>query len=1085
VIERIIEACARNRFLVLVTTTLLAAAGLWSISRVPLDALPDISDVQVIIYTQWMGRSPDLVEDQVTYPIVSALISAPHVRTVRGVSDFGFSYVYVIFEDGTDLYWARSRVLEYLQQIGGSLPDGAHPALGPDATGLGWVYQYALVDSTGTYDLVQLRTMQDWYLKYGLASVEGVAEVASVGGFVKEYQVQVDPVRLAAYGITLGTLSQRIKDNNNEVEGRVIEQSGREFMVRGRGYLKSVADIEGIALSSTQNGTPVYVRDVASVSLGPAMRRGVVELNGEGEVVGGVVVMRDGENALNVIERVKERLHALSRSLPKEVKIVPTYDRSELINASVGTLRGTLIEQIIVVSLITIIFLLHLRSALVPIIALPIAAIISFIPMYWLGISSNIMSLGGIALSIGEVVDASLVMVDNAHRRLSEGTDAEKNDAFGTVVRAAKQVGRPIFFSLIIIVIAFVPVFLLQAQEGRLFRPLAFAKTFAMIASTLLAITLVPVLMTLFITGKRLRTESKNPVSRFFTKLYRPIINLVLRFPWTALLINLAVIPATIPLFRSIGSEFMPPLYEGTIMYMPVTNPGISITEASRLLQAQDKILKSFPEVERVFGKTGKAETSTDPAPLSMMETVITLKPKETWRKGLTYERLIAEMDSAVRFPGVQNAWTQPIRGRIDMLTTGIRTPVGIKIGGASLDSIEQIGKQIENLLKAVPGTRSVYAERVTGGYFVDIVPRRDQIARYGLSVGDVQRVIQAALGGEVVTQTVEGRERYPVTVRYFRELRDDIEQIKRILVPINTVPAGAPPSNQTASAASGMGTMGGAAPPSAMAATTQSGSLPHVPLEQLADISMVSGPGMIRDEDGLLSGYVFIDVTDRDIGGYVDEAKTILAQGVSLPAGYTLGWSGQYEFQLRARRTLAFVLPIVVLVVFILLYMTFHSAVEAGMVMLAVVYAMTGGLILQWALGYQFSVAVWVGYIALYGVAVETGVLMVVYLQEALAKRQSAGPVGVEEVRLATIEGAVLRLRPKLMTVATTLIGLIPILWSTGVGSDVMKPIAAPIVGGMVTSTIHVLVITPVIFFLLQRASVRRAERRNAEAGR
>ena len=1073
-IERIIEVCARNRFLVFVVVVMLALAGVWAWQRVPLDAIPDISDTQVIIYTKWMGRSPDLMEDQVTYPIVTALISAPRVRTVRGLTDFGFSYVYVIFEDGTDLYWARSRVLEYLQKIAGLLPEGVQPTLGPDATGLGWVYEYALVDTTGKYDLAELRTMQDWYLRYALASVEGVAEVASVGGFQKEYQVQVDPTRLSAYGIPLGTVVERIRDSNSDVEGRTIEQAGREYMVRGRGYVRSLHDLESIAVGASTDGTPIRLGDVASVSLGPAIRRGVVELDGKGEVAGGIIVMRDGENALNVIERVKAKLAEVRGGLPPEVQIVPTYDRSELINASIATLRETLFEEVTVVSLVIIVFLLHFRSALVPIIALPIAVIAAFVPMYLFHVTSNIMSLGGIALSIGVVVDASLVMVEGAYRHLSENPEALQTDREGTIIRSAQQVGRPIFFSLMIIIISFLPVFLLEAQEGRLFRPLAFTKTFAMGASSLLAITLVPVLMIMFIRGKRLKPESENPVSRFFLAGYRPIIHWVLRHPWTTLAINFALVPAVVPLFLSIGSEFMPPLYEGTIMYMPVTNPGISITEATRVLKVQDGILRSFPEVERVFGKIGRAETSTDPAPLSMAETVVMLKPKDQWRPGITYQRLIAEMDSALAMPGVQNAWTQPIRGRMDMLTTGIRTPVGIKIGGASLDSIQKIGEQIEGHLRGVPGTRSVYAERVAGGYFLDIDVDRDAIARYGLTVGDVQRVIQIALGGEVISQTVEGRERYPITVRYFRELRDDIDRIRRILVPLR-----------------GGGAAGGGAVMASMAGASggesAGGSDPvptgFVPLEQVANVHMTTGPGMIRDEDGLLSGYVFVDVTGRDIGSYVTAAKEMLAKNLKLPQGYTLTWSGQYEFQLRARQRLSFLLPIVVVTIFILLYMTFHSGSEAGIIMLAVLYALTGGVILQYILGYNFSVAVWVGYIALFGVAVQTGVVMIIYLREAVETHAKKGEITEQAIQDATIEGSVLRLRPKLMTVGTTMIGLLPIFWSTGVGSDVMKPIATPIIGGMLTSTVHVLVITPVIFYLMQRYSLRRRRRRAARS--
>ena len=1059
-IERIIEACARNRFLVFVAVLLLTVAGIWSMGRIPLDAIPDISDTQVIVYTKWMGQSPDLIEDQVTYPIVSSLISAPEVRSVRGTSTFNVSYVYVIFEDGTDLYWARTRVLEYLQQISANLPPGVQPTLGPDATGVGWVYQYALADTTGTYDLSQLRTLQDWYIRYSLAAVDGVAEVASVGGFVREYQVLVDPVRLAAYGIPIGRITQSIRRSNRDIGGRVIEQAGREYMIRGRGYVKSIEDLEMIAVATTPQGTPIYLRDVASVTLGAALRRGVTELDGQGEVVGGIVVMRDGENALNVIERVKEKLKQVRLGLPPEVQVVETYDRSELIRASIETLRTTLLEEIAVVSVVIIVFLMHFRSALVPIFALPIAVIVAFIPMYLFGVTSNIMSLGGIALSIGVVVDASLVMVENAYRNLSEGGDEARSDRIRVIIDSAKQVGRPIFFSLAIIVISFLPVFLLEAQEGRMFRPLAFTKTFAMVASSLLAVTLVPALMTLFIRGKRLRPEAENPISRFFVRLYRPVLRLALRFPKTALIANLLVIPAVYPMFKSIGSEFMPPLYEGTIMYMPVTVPGISITEATRLLKLQDAIFMTFPEVERVFGKVGRAETSTDPAPLSMVETVISLKPKAEWRPGVTYERLIAQMDSAMQLPGVQNAWTQPIRGRIDMLTTGIRTPVGIKIHGGSLDSIARVGQDIERLLSGVEGSRSVYAERVTGGYFVDIDIRREAIARYGLTIGDVQDVIQAALGGATVSRTVEGRERYPITVRYFRELRDDVEKIKRILVPL--------PNMMARQAGVGHGAssdLGFAAPV----------GVRHVPLEQLAHIARSTGPGMIRDEDGLLTGYVFVDVSDRDIGGYVDEARGVLDHGLKLPIGYTLSWSGQHEFQQRATERMRVLFPVVLLTIFLLLYMTFNSAGLAGVILASVAYALSGGVILQYVLGYNFSVAVGVGYIALFGVAVETGVVMVIYLIESLNRRLAKGAVSPEDITEAAMEGSVLRLRPKLMIVATTMIGLLPIFWSSGVGSDVMKPIATPIVGGMLTSTIFVLLIVPVIFTLMQRAKLRR----------
>ena len=1081
-IEKVIEICARNRFLVFTVVLLLTLGGVYAMRHIPLDAVPDISDVQVIVYTTWEGRSPDLMEDQVTYPIVSALVSAPRVKTVRGFSDLGFSYVYVIFEDGTDIYWARSRVLEFMQQITGRLPEGVNPVLGPDATGVGWVYTYALVDESGKHDLSYLRTLQDWYIRYALASVEGVSEVASVGGFVKQYQVNVDPNRLAAYGVSLRDIMERVKMSNNDVEGRLLEFSGREYMVRGRGYIKSVEDIEKIVVSTTR-GTPVLLRDVARVTTGPEIRRGIVELDGKGEVVGGIVVMRFGENALTVINAVKAKIEEIVPGLPQGVKVVPTYDRSELIRLSIENLQKTLLTEIVVVSLVIIFFLLHIRSALVPIFALPIAVLVSFIPMYFLRVNSNIMSLGGIALSIGVLVDASIVMVENGYRHLSEGTDADRRDSSRTIVRACQQVGRGIFFALVIIVISFIPVFMLEAQEGRLFRPLAFTKTFAMAASSILAITLVPVLMTVFLKGKRLKPEAENPVSRFFRWFYTPVIHWVLRFKKTALVLNFLLIPLSLLLVIRIGWEFMPPLYEGTIFYMPMTSPGISVTEAGKLLSVQDKILRSFPEVHTVFGKAGRAETSTDPAPFSMMETTVHLKPREQWPKiakdysswpewlrplakrlfgsvrTRTYEELVDEMDRKMQFPGLQNAWTMPIRARFDMLSTGIRTPVGIKISGPDLSTIQELAIRAETALKDLRGTRSVYAERVAGGYFVDIKINRDAIARYGLTVGEVQEVIQSAIGGMNVTRTIEGRERYPVNIRYLREFRDDLEKLRRVLVPAKS---GVSPAAQP---------MGG---PGTRVA--------YVPLAQLADISLTTGPAMIRDEDAMLTGYVFIDVAGRDIGGYVDEAKGIIRDAVKLPPGYFLSWSGQYEFQLRAMERLKILLPIVFFIIFILLYMTFHSVSESVILMIAVVYAMTGGVILQYLLGYNFSVAVMVGYIALYGIAVETGIVMIIYLHESLNKRLAKGAVTHEDIHEATVEGSVLRLRPKLMTVGTTLIGLVPIMWSAGVGADVMKPIAAPIIGGLITSTVHVLIITPVIFAMMKERALKKGKLKEAD---
>lgn len=1035
-IHRIIDWCAANRFMVFMATAIVTVWGIWAMARTPLDAVPDISDVQVIVSTEWPGRSPDLIEDQITYPIVSALISTPNVKAVRGFTDFGISYVYVIFQDGTDMYWARSRVVEYLQGIRGQLPDDTNPVIGPDATGVGWVFEYALVDETGRHTLADLRGFQDWHLRYWLASVPGVAEVASIGGFVKQYQVNLDPNKLAAFGVGIRDVVQAIKMSNNDVEGRLLEFSGREYMVRGRGYLTSVADIEGVSLGASAAGTPIRVRDVAQVRIGPDIRRGVAELDGKGEAVGGVVVMRFGENALKVIDGVKAKLQEVQRSMPAGVRIVPTYDRSGLIGDSIGTLRRTLLEESAVVSIVIIVFLFHFRSALIPILALPVAIVASFIPMYYLGVTSNIMSLGGLALAIGVLVDASIVMVENAYRRISEEAVAY-GDQPRAIVESAKQVARPIFFSLAIIVISFVPVFLLEAQEGRMFRPLAFTKTFAMMAASILSITLVPVLMILFIRGRRLKPESRNPISRLAAWIYEPILRVALRWKWVALLVNFAVIPITIPLLFLIGSEFMPPLFEGAQLYMPTSPPGLSITESTRLLQVQDKILRTFPEVETVFGTVGRGTTSTDNTPMGMVNTTVSLKPRGEWRAGLTIEKLQAEMDAQLQFPGFPNVWTQPIRNRLDMLLTGIKTPVGIKILGSDLNEIQRLGGEIERTLRAVSGTRSVYAERVAQGYFTDITVDREAIARHGLMIADVEDVIESAIGGQNITRTIEGRERYPVNVRYEQGFRDTLPDLQRILV---KTPAGA-----------------------------------QIPLAQVAGITLTPGPAMIRDEGGQLAGYVYIDTATSDIGGYVDRAKRAIAEQLRLPAGYTLLWSGQYEFQVRARERFKVLIPLVFLIIFMLLYMTFHSASEATIVMLSVVYAMTGGVILQWLLGYNFSVAVWVGYIALYGVAVQTGVVMVVYLHEALDTRlREGGALTEHDIRDATISGSVLRLRPKLMTVSVVTAALVPILWSTGVGSDIMKPIAAPIVGGMVTSTIHVLIITPIIFYLMKVRALR-----------
>jgi len=1048
-IEHIIRWCGTNRFVVFTGAAALTAWGAWAMLHTPLDAVPDISDVQVIIATEWEGRSPDLIEDQVTYPIVTALLSTPKVRTVRGFTDFGISYVYVIFEDRTDIYWARSRVVEYLQGIRARLPAGVNPTMGPDATPVGWVFQYALVDETGRHTLAELRSFQDWYLRYWLASVPGVAEVASIGGFVKQYQVNVDPNKLAAYGLAMKDVVMAIQASNNDVEGRLLEFAGREYMVRGRGYLSSAADLERVAVAADGRGTPVRVGDVATVTIGPELRRGAADLDGRGEVVGGIVIMRFGENALRVIDRVKARIEDVRGSLPAGIELVPTYDRSGLIRASIHTLSQTLIQEAVVVSAMIVVFLLNFRSALIPIVSLPIAVVASFIPMYYLGVTSNIMSLGGIALAIGELVDTSIVMVDNAYRRLSEprgdAGPVPPEEQPREVIRAAMQVGRALFFSLAVIIVSFIPVFLLEAQEGRMFRPLAWTKTFAMMFATLLAVTLVPALMTIVLRGRRFRPEADNPVSRFFGAVYGPLLRLALRWRWTTLLVNFALVPLTIPLALLIGSEFMPPLYEGSLLYMPTAPPGMSITEGTRLMQVQDKVLRRFPEVERVFGTIGRATTATDNSPMGMVNTTIVLKPREEWRPGMTFEKLQAEMDGALQFAGFPNTWTQPIRNRLDMLFTGIKTPVGIKIFGPDLRVIQQLGREIERILGHVDGTRSVYAERVTQGYFTDIRIDREAIGRHGLTVADVQEVIQSAIGGMTVTRTVEARERYPVAVRYERAFRDDLPALQRVLV---TTPAGA-----------------------------------QVPLGQLAEISLAEGPAMIRDENGQLAGYVYVDTGTRDLGGYVARARDAVSRQLALPPGYTLQWTGQYEFQVRARERMKILLPVVLFLIFMLLFMAFRSASEALVVMLSVVYAMTGGVVLQWWLGYNFSVAVWVGYIALYGVAVQTGVVMIVYLHEALDRRlRRKGTLTEQDVLDATLEGSVLRLRPKLMTVGTTVISLLPVMWATGVGADVMKPIAAPIVGGMLTSTVHVLFVTPVIFYVMKLRALRRGRLRPSE---
>ncbi len=1036
-ISRIIEWCAHNRFLVFTAVLLLTLAGIWSMGHIPLDALPDISDVQVIIHTNWEGQPPNLIEDQVTYPIVTALLAAPHVKAVRAQTMFNDSYVFVVFEDGTDIYWARSRVVEYLQTIAGRLPANVHPAIGPDATGAGWVYEYALVDHNHKQSLADLRSIQDWQLRYQLATVAGVAEVATIGGFVRQYQVNLDPNKLLAYGIPLSTVIDRVKSSTNEVGGRVLELSGTRYMVRGLGYLKSLDDLANVPVMA-KNGTPVLIKDLGTVSFGPDIREGVAEWNGEGETVGGIVVMRYGLNALNVIDGVKKKLAEIKGSLPPGVEVVSGYDRAGLIRESINTLKGSLIEEAVIVSLVIIVFLFHFRSALIPILTLPIALTISFIPMYYLNVSSNIMSLGGMALAIGVLVDAAIVMVENGHRHLSERpAQASERERVRILVDAAKQVGPALFFSLLIIVVSFLPVFLLEAQEGRMFRPLAWTKTLAVGFSSLLAITLVPVLMVIFTRGK-LRSESENPVSRVTQALYLPVLRLCLKYRKTTLLLNLAFLLVTFPLMFKLGSQFMPPLFEGSSLYMPTALPGISITQASQLLQEQDRILRSFPEVETVFGAVGRSDSATDNAPLDMYDTTVTLKPHEKWRIGMTYEKLIREMDEKLQFPGLTNTWTMPVQNRLDMALTGIKTPVGMKLQGTNLEQIQQLGAQVQQILSGLPQVRSVFAERVSQGFYVNVEVNRPEAAKYGLTIADVQQAVESGIGGMNVAENIEGRRRYPINVRYQRDFRDNLEELGRVLI---ATPSGA-----------------------------------QIPISEVAKVSFSRGPAMIRDEDSQLTGYVYIDLNTTDYGSFVTEASNMLREKLQLPAGYTYQWSGEYEFQLRAKERLKIILPVVFFVIFLLLYMVFHSITEAMVLIFPTFYAMTGGLILQWLLGYNFSVAVWVGYIALFGIAVETGVVMVVYLHEALDHRLAAGgQVTGADIEAAAIQGAVQRLRPKLMTVSAVLASLIPILWQSGIGSDVMKPIAAPIVGGMITSTIHVLILVPVFFVLMKKRALRR----------
>jgi Cu(I)/Ag(I) efflux system membrane protein CusA/SilA len=1158
VVERIIEFCAKNRLLVLLGVAFATAGAIWSIQRVKLDAIPDLSDPQVIVFSEWMGRSPTLVEDQVTYPIVSALLGAPHVTDVRGYSMFGMSFVYVIFEEGTDVYWARSRVLEYMNGIRSRLPSGVDPVIGPDATGIGWVFQYALVDKSGKHSLDELRSYQDFNLRYALGSVQGVAEVASVGGYEKQYQVTVDPNRLRAYNVTLDEVIAAIRDSNSDVGGRILEMSGREYYIRGRGYIKDVEDIERVAIRADgPTGTPILVRDVGQVRFGPDIRRGLLDWNGEGEAVGAIVVMRYGENALEVIERVKQKLRDLKPSVPDGVEIEIAYDRSDLITRAIDTLKHALFEEALVVSAVIILFLLHVRSSLLPILSLPISVALSFIPMYLLDIPSTIMSLGGIAIAIGATVDAEIVMIEASHKKLEDaGPNADRRKL---LAEAAKEVTPAIFFSLLIIAVAFLPVFTLTGQAGRLFKPLAYTKTFVMLFSAVLSITFAPALRDFLIRG-RIYPEKKHPVSRFMVALYKPFVFVALRNPKSTIAIGLLALASAVPLASKIGHEFMPPLNEGDILYMPITFPNISIEEAKRQLQAQDRILKTFPEVATVFGKVGRAETPTDPAPITMVETTVRLHPRDKWRKverarwysawspewvkplfrplwpeheTISWDELTAEMNRQMQFPGWTNAWTMPIKTRVDMLTTGIRTPIGVKVFGSDLHEVERIGTKLEELLAPVAGTRSVLYERSLGGLYLDIEPNRDALARYGLRVGDVQRVIETAIGGTPVTMTVEGRNRFTVNVRYPQDLRSDVERLRQVLVPVpsggasmptsmdgdkgallqRAEPAGvllaqamqdmpgpaggspalngmprlpgmspvsdAPRMDMSTTAPMGMApqdpSMGvtGAGPGAPSSSSPLSPRKTYIPLGELASIRIVGGPPMVRDEDGMLVGYVYVDIDQatRDIGGYVDDAKSVVYQAIqagelTLPPGYSLRWTGQYELLQETTARMKIVVPLTLMIVVLLLFLHFKNLIEVLIVLLSIPFALVGSVWLLWLLDYRISTAVWVGIIALVGLAAQTGIVMIVYIDNAFERRKRAGKIrDLNDIIWAHMEGTVLRVRPKLMTVSTMLIGLVPLLWASGSGADVMKRIAAPMVGGLITSAFLTLEIIPVIY--------------------
>ncbi len=1056
-IAKIIEYSARNKFIVFLLVISLAVWGYWALQRTPLDAIPDLSDTQVIIFTEWTGKSPDLVEDQITYPISSTLLAAPKVQVVRGFSFFGSSFIYVIFEEGTDIYWARSRVLEYLQAVKAKIPAGVNPVLGPDATSVGWGFSYALVDKTGRHDLAELRTQQDYNVKLALESVPGVSQVASVGGFVKQYQITIDPKRLLAYNIPLMAVMEAVKKSNRDVEGRVLEFSGIEYMVRGRGYIKNLKDLQNIPVGGSGLGTPILLKDVATVELGPEIRRGLADLDGRGEVAAGIVVVRFGENVLDVIERVKDKINKdIAPSLPRGVEVVTTYDRSDLILRSIDTLKEEIIKLSLAVSVVCLVFLFHLPSALVVILTLPIAIIISFICMYYLGLTSNIMSLSGIAIAIGAMVDASIIMVENAHKKLEEwehqGRPGSRTEV---IIEAAQEVGPSLFFALLVISVGFLPVFTLQGQAGRLFKPLAYTKTFAMLFASFLAVTLTPVLMTLFLRGK-IKPEDRNPIIVVLGKLYKPRVAFSLKYPRMVVGAAVVIMALTVYPIMKLGSEFMPPLDEGTLFYMPVTVPAAGISEVTKLLQLQDRLLKEIPEVAQVFGKAGRAETATDPAPLEMFETVVNLKPESQWRPGMTVEKLKDEMNDALTIPGVANSFTMPIKARIDMLATGIRTPVGIKVLGPDIYELERIGKELETAVKDISGTRSAYAERVTTGYFLDFTIKREEAARYGLSVDDVQTVIESSVGGMNLTTTVEGRERYPVNVRYARELRNDVEKLKRVLVPaaMGGVPDGR-----------GMGT----------GSSGNARSLAQIPLGQLAELKIVKGPTAIKSEEGLLALYVYVDFSGRDVGGYVDEAKKKVA-AVKIPDGYRLEWSGEYEYLVKTHERLKLVIPLTLLVIFALLYFNTKSATKTIIVLLAVPFSLVGSFWYLYLLNYNMSIAVWVGIIALAGLDAETGVIMLLYLDLAHDQWKKEGRLNnIGDLKEAIMHGAVKRIRPKLMTVGVILAGLIPIMYSHGTGADIMKRIAAPMIGGVITSEILELTVYPAIYLIWKRREFKK----------